>query len=92
VVTGLFFALSSIFYFSLLQSGLYWLYCGVVIVPFAIFNYLLTSLPVVTYASSAIWNVRVITIPAEDFFFNFSMLSFHVGVYIFFKSRLTKKI
>ena len=92
VATGLFFALSSIFYFSLLQSFLYWLYCGVVIIPFVIFNYLLTSLPVVTYASSAIWNIRVLTIPAEDFFFNFSMLSFHVGVYIFVKSRLANKI
>jgi len=92
VVTGLFFVLSSIFYFPLLQSFLYWLYCGIVIVPFTIFNYLLTSLPVVTYASSAIWNVRGLTIPAEDFFFNFSMLSFHAGVYIFVKSRLNKGV
>jgi len=92
VVCGLFFAFSSIFYVSLLKSFLYWLYCGVVIVPFVIFNYLLTSLPVVTYASSAIWNVRFFTIPAEDFLFNFSMLSFHAGVYIVVKSRLNNEV
>jgi lycopene cyclase domain-containing protein len=88
VITGVFFVLVSIFSFHLLQSLLYWLYCGIVIIPFIIFNYFLTSLPVVTYGASAIWGVRILTIPAEDFFFNFSMLSFHVLIYIFVKSKI----
>jgi hypothetical protein len=62
-------------------------------IPFMIFNYLLTSIPIVTYAPNAIWggdglwNGRFFTIPIEDFFYNFSMLSFYLLLYLYFKKR-----
>jgi len=79
---------------NLLQSRNYWLYIAISMIPFIIFNYLLTSIPIVLYNPSAIWggdgvwNGRFFTIPLEDFFYNFSMLSFYLVLYLYFKKRL----
>ncbi|HMA83763.1 MAG TPA: lycopene cyclase domain-containing protein [Candidatus Thermoplasmatota archaeon] len=80
---------------DLLQSRNYWAYIGLSFVAFIIFNYLLTSIPIVLYNPTAIWGGtvdqiwygRFITIPFEDFFYNFSMLSFYLLVYRYFKKR-----
>lgn len=77
----------------LLQSRNYWLYIGISMIPFVMFNYLLTSIPIVMYNPGAIWggeglwNGRFITIPLEDFFYNFSLLSFYLLVYLWLKKR-----
>lgn len=90
---ALFFILASTLYPSLLKSRNYWLYIILSFIPFIIFNYLLTSLIVVYYSPDAIWggnglwNGRFFTIPLEDFFYNFSMLSFYLLVYVYFKKR-----
>ena len=81
---------------KLLQSRNYWIYIIISFIAFIIFNYLLTSIPIVTYNPNAIWggsveqiwNGRFITIPLEDFFYNFSMLSFYLLVYIHFKKMI----
>jgi len=67
---------------ELFCSKTYWTYVGLTLVLFAIFNYVLTSLPVVQYSSNAITGFRVITIPIEDFLFNFSMLTNYLTVYL----------
>jgi lycopene cyclase domain-containing protein len=78
---------------DILQSRNYWLYILISMIPFIIFNYLLTSTPIVLYKPDAIWggdglwNGRFLTIPLEDFFYNFSMLSFYLVVYLYFKKR-----
>lgn len=88
-----FFILASTLYPDLLKSRLYWLYIIISFVPFMIFNYLLTSIPIVLYNPDAMWgtmqawNGRIFTIPVEDFFYNFSMLSFYLLVYLYFKKR-----
>jgi lycopene cyclase domain-containing protein len=87
---GLFFFLATIFFPQMLRSRIYWLYIIVVFIPFFVMNYLLTSIPIVLYNSQAMWNVRVTTIPVEDFFYNFSMLSFYLMVYLFFKKRFQR--
>ena len=90
---ALFFILTSTLYPELLESRNFWLYILLSFVPFIIFNYLLTSLIVVSYSPAAIWggdglwNGRFFTIPLEDFFYNFSMLSFYLLVYVYFKKR-----
>jgi len=90
---ALFFILSSTLYPGILKSRNYWLYIILSFMPFIIFNYLLTSLIVVGYNPDAIWgghgawNGRILTIPLEDFFYNFSMLSFYLLTYIYFKRR-----
>jgi len=92
---ALFFLIAAFLYPKILKSRLYWLYILISFVPFIIFNYLLTSIPIVLYNSNAIWgnmqawNGRIFTIPVEDFFYNFSMLSFYLLVYIYFKKRFS---
>lgn len=71
----------------LLESRQYWLWLGICLVPFLIANSVLTALPVVQYNPEAIWGVRFITIPLEDFFYNYSLLSFYLLVYRWAKRK-----
>jgi len=90
---AMFFTVAVVLSPELLQSRNYWLYIFLSFIPFTIFNYLLTSLIVVSYNPNAIWggdgawNGRFFTIPIEDFFYNFSMLSFYLVIYLYFKKR-----
>ncbi len=56
---------------------------------FLFFNHLLTSIPVVLYSPSAIWGLRILSIPLEDFFYNFSMLAVYGFFYLRFRGILT---
>lgn len=73
---------------QLFSSQAYWIYIVLTLFLFLISNYFLTSLPVVQYSSGAITGFRVITIPIEDFLFNFSMLTNYVTVYIWASRKL----
>ena len=78
-----------IFFRPILKSYVYWMTIIVSYLPFFIINYFLTSLPVVEYNESAIWGIRVITIPIEDFFYSYSLISFWLIVYLNAKNYLT---
>lgn len=78
---GLFFLIARLMNASILTSKIYWQFILLSFIPFFAVNYVLTSLPIVTYSSSAIWNIRITTIPVEDFFYSFSLLSFNILVY-----------
>ena len=54
---------------------------------FLIVNGFLTGIPVVLYGENAIWGIRVITIPLEDFFYNFCLLSLNFLFYRLFLDR-----
>jgi lycopene cyclase domain-containing protein len=88
-----FFLVAAFFAPDILQSRNYWLYICISMIPFIIFNYLLTSTPIVLYNPVAIWggdglwNGRFFTIPLEDFFYNFSLLSLYLLTYRYFKKR-----
>jgi lycopene cyclase domain-containing protein len=84
---ALFFILAITLYPRILKNRNYWLYIILSFIPFMIFNYFLTSLIVVHYNPNAIWGIRITTIPLEDFFYNYSMLSFYLMVYMYFKER-----
>lgn len=84
---ALFFIIASVFYPNILKMKNYWLYIIISFVPFAIFNYFLTSLIIVYYNPNAILGIRITTIPLEDFFYNYAMLSFYLMVYIYFKNK-----
>jgi len=94
---ALFFILTSTLKQEILKSRNYWFYIILSFIPFIIFNYLLTSLIVVGYNPDAIWggfgawNGRFFTIPFEDFFYNFSMLSFYLMLYLHLKEKLIKE-
>ncbi len=78
-----FFLLTGLFKFNyILRSKIYWLTILLSYVPFLIVNYLLTSLPIVMYNADAIWGYRLITIPVEDFFYSYVMISFYLLIYV----------
>lgn len=79
--TAGFFILSSRVYPALLRSKIFWIFMGITFIPFFIVNYMLTSIPIVTYGPDAFSGIRITTIPVEDFFYSFSMLAFNVLVY-----------
>ncbi|MCX7788195.1 MAG: lycopene cyclase domain-containing protein [Spirochaetes bacterium] len=66
---------------SLLQSSHTWEYFLFSFGAFLFVNGILTGLPVVLYNPDMILGYRVITIPVEDFFYNFSFLGFNLLLY-----------
>ncbi|MDQ3021518.1 MAG: lycopene cyclase domain-containing protein [Bacteroidota bacterium] len=68
--------LISIFFMQfLIISKIFLLTLLISVIPFLIINYFLTSLPVVVYNPEAILGIRILTIPVEDFFYSFSMIT-----------------
>ena len=66
---------------QMLSSRNFWIYMGLTYIPFMVFDYFLTSIPVVIYGPHSILGVRVITIPVEDFIYSFSMLVLYTLFY-----------
>ena len=87
IMTGTLFTTARFCFRSIFSSSLYWLYIIICTLLFAVFNHFLTSLPVVTYSPQAITGLRAGTIPIEDFFYNFSLLSFYLIIYLFAGER-----
>jgi lycopene cyclase domain-containing protein len=73
-----------------LQSFLL-MYC-IAIIPMLIVNGILTSLPVVIYNNNENLNLRIGSIPIEDFFYNFILMSMNIGLYELMKTRSLKKV
>lgn len=76
-----FIAICILFFPGLIKSKLYWITIAITFIPFLIFNFVLTYIPVVIYSNEAIWGLKLITIPLEDFFYSYSMISFWILVY-----------
>lgn len=72
---------------ELIRSSNFWLTILITYIPFLGVNYVLTSLPIVWYNQSAIWGARFLTIPYEDFFYSFSMISWWIFFYNFGKMK-----
>jgi len=87
IMTGTLFVSARFCFKSIFSSSHYWLYLIVCTLLFTIFNHALTSLPVVIYSSLAIIGWRVGTIPVEDFFYNYSLLSFYLIMYLFAEEK-----
>lgn len=78
---GVIILLQNIFMPAFVISKNYLLTLLISFIPFLIVNYYLTSLPVVIYNPEAITGIRFLTIPFEDFFYSFSMISCWLLVY-----------
>lgn len=70
-----------------LMSLNYWRYISFSLLGFLFVNFLLTSLPVVTYNTSFMTNIRITTIPIEDFLYFWNMNTLLAFVYIFQKKK-----
>ncbi|ACP37279.1 conserved hypothetical protein [Sulfolobus islandicus M.14.25] len=66
---------------DLLVSRNFWIFIGLSYIPFLLFDYFLTSDPVVIYGPNSILGIRFITIPVEDFIYSFSMLTLYTVFY-----------
>ena len=78
----------SLFYSGIMVRLAFWAYLISGFLLFILFNYFLTSLPVVIYSPSAVSGVRFLTIPLEDFFYNFTMMSVYLAFYLWAKDNL----
>lgn len=87
----LFLVCTRVFQFELLHSSNYWLTLAITYIPFIIVNYILTSTPIVSYSDNAIWGLRITTIPVEDFFYSFSMISWWIFFYNLSEKKFTSK-
>jgi lycopene cyclase domain-containing protein len=63
------------------KSRQFWTGMGITYLTFVLVNGLLTGIPVVTYGAAAIWGVRLGTIPLEDFFYSFALLTLNFVLY-----------
>ena len=81
----------------LISRRKFWIFTAGTIFLFTAFNMVLTAIPVVEYGPEFIWggdglfNGRFFTIPLEDFFYNFSMLSTYLLAYKFAKRLFRRK-
>lgn len=91
IAMGVFFFILYILPVNLKVSSLFWVYMIFAFIPFLLVNYILTSLPIVTYNSNAIFNLRITTIPIEDFFYNFALVGSYIVFYEYFSNRLKHK-
>lgn len=70
---------------------------GIFFILFLGINSILTSMPVVIYSDDMISGLRLGTIPVEDFFYNFSMLTLHILIFekvktLFRRARRGKRV
>ncbi len=85
-----FFVTATIFYPSILKSSHYWIYMLFSFVPFFVVNYILTSIPIVSYNPDVIIGYRITSIPVEDFIYSYSMLSWYLLIYLAARDIWTK--
>lgn len=90
IVTGITIIIIETNYQEIFRNKLFWYYMGISFVCFLIFNGILTSIPIVSYNINAILGIKFFTIPIEDFFYNFSMLTGYFLFYIIGQKILKK--
>ena len=74
-------------YSGIMERLAFWAYIIFGFLLFILFNYFLTSLPIVVYSPSAVSGIRFLTIPLEDFFYNFTMMSVYLVFYLWAKDN-----
>jgi lycopene cyclase domain-containing protein len=77
----------SLFCPGIMEHLSFWAYLLTGFLLFVLFNYFLTSLPVVIYSPSAVSGIRFLTIPVEDFFYNFALMSVYLAFYLWAKDN-----
>lgn len=90
IFMAIFFVLANLSNSELPTSKNFWLFMIIGYIPFFVVNYILTSIPIVTYGKSAIWNFRITTIPVEDFFYSFSLIGLNLLIYTLAKRQWAK--
>jgi lycopene cyclase domain-containing protein len=85
--------LISLSIFNVFALRIYWIWIGLSFFPFAAFNFILTSLPIILYSDKAIIGLRAVSIPVEDFLYSFVLLTSYLTAYLAAEKKWeTKKI
>ncbi|MES2763185.1 MAG: lycopene cyclase domain-containing protein, partial [Bacteroidota bacterium] len=79
------------FIYKFRNLGRFYLAFLVSLIPFLIFDGIITALPIVSYNDNENMAIRVLTIPVEDAFYCLSMLLCPVILMDYFKQRKTKE-
>ena len=69
------------------SRGLYWVFLAVMFGFKVLVNGYLTWRPIVLYGEEFFLGVRVLTIPVEDFFYGFSLITMSVILWEYFSTR-----
>jgi len=86
-----FVTLTEILHPVLFRERSFWVTTLICFVLFFLINSLLTGFPVVIYNSQEIWNIRIGTIPLEDFFYQFAYIGGSVLVYRLFDDGIFRR-
>lgn len=73
---------------KLVRKKSFWNFWAVLVVLLFIVNGYLTWRPIVMYNSNFITNIRLFTIPIEDFFYGFSLITLNLIIW----EKLTKPL
>lgn len=84
------FYLMYFFYKSAAYTQNFWLTVIISYIPFLIVNYLLTSIPVVTYNDSENFGIRLLTLPIEDLGYSFAMITMWLIFYDIGKKKFLR--
>jgi len=87
LAVGLLFILQATYFKKTFEQLSYWIWLGMVTGLFLIFNYYLTAGPIVIYNPEAILNLRLLTIPIEDLFYNYLLLTLYLDFYLLAKNN-----
>jgi lycopene cyclase domain-containing protein len=83
-------AIVAVAYSKLLFSYRFWVFQLVLLGIFVVANSILTALPIITYGDASIIDTRILTIPIEDFFFNFAFLNIFLVFFVRLSPQKTK--
>jgi len=76
---------------KLILNKKFWIFWGVMFILIFIINGYLTWRPVVTYGEEFYLNIRLFTIPIEDFLYGFSLISLNIIIWEYYTNRCAKK-
>lgn len=76
---------------KLLFNKSFWIFWGVMAIMILLINGYLTWRPIVIYDNSYNLNLRIFTIPIEDFLFGFSLLTFNLIIWELTSKKWVKK-
>ena len=66
---------------KLIFTKRFWVFQLLLLGIFIVANWVLTALPIITYGSTEIIGTKILTIPIEDFFFNFAFINLFLIVF-----------
>lgn len=76
---------------KLLKNKKFWIFWSVMFVLIFIVNGYLTWRPIVLYGDSFYLGIRLFTIPIEDFFYGFALITMNISIWEYFTRKFKNK-